>query len=120
MDEPPWVRRLLFNAMGLAIPALFIGGLYYAVPHTRVEPRNAAWAGLFAALVFLFMQKAFEFYLSNFPSYTVIYGAFATVPIFLLWLYLSWAVILLGALVAATLPQFRDGMTADQSGRSSA
>jgi membrane protein len=120
VDEPPWVRRLLFNAMGLAIPALFIGGLYYAVPHTRVEPRNAAWAGLFAALVFLLMQKAFEFYLSNFPSYTVIYGAFATVPIFLLWLYLSWAVILLGALVAATLPQFRDGMTADQSGRSSA
>lgn len=107
VDEPPWLRRFLFNAMGLAIPALFIGGLYYAVPYTRVEARDAAWAGLFAALGFLLMQKAFEFYLSHFPSYTVIYGAFATVPIFLLWLYLSWAVVLLGALVAATLSEFR-------------
>lgn len=108
VDEPPWLRRLFFNAMGLAVPALFIGGLYYAVPYTRVEPRDAAWAGLFAALGFLLMQKAFEFYLSHFPSYTVIYGAFATVPIFLLWLYLSWAVVLVGALVAATLPEFRN------------
>lgn len=107
VDEPPWLRRLLFNAMGLIIPALFIGGLYYAVPFTRVAKRDAAWAGLVAALGFMVMQKAFELYLANFPSYTVVYGAFATVPIFLLWLYLSWAVILLGALVAATLPEFR-------------
>jgi len=107
IDEPPWLRRFLFDAMGLAIPSLFIGGLYYAVPNTRVEPRDAAWAGLMAALGFLLMQKAFEFYLAHFPSYTAIYGAFATVPIFLLWLYLSWAVLLLGALVAATLPEFR-------------
>lgn len=120
VDEPPWLRRFLFNAMGLAVPALFIGGLYYAVPYTRVESRDAAWAGLFAALGFLLMQKAFAFYLSHFPSYTVIYGAFATVPIFLLWLYLSWAVILLGALVAATLPEFRSGGVYAQSGRSSA
>ncbi|WP_301100449.1 YhjD/YihY/BrkB family envelope integrity protein [Propionivibrio sp.] len=46
-------------------------------------------------------------YLARFPSFTLIYGTFATVPIFLLWLYLSWAVVLLGALVAATLPEFR-------------
>ena len=53
------------------------------------------------------MQKAFGFYLAHFPSYTLVYGAFATVPIFLVWLYLSWAVVLLGALVASTLPEFR-------------
>lgn len=53
------------------------------------------------------MQKAFELYLSNFPSYTAVYGAFATLPLFLLWLYLSWAVVLVGALVAATLREFR-------------
>jgi membrane protein len=59
-----------------------------------------------AALGFLLLQNAFELYLAYFPSYKAIYGAFATVPIFLLWVYLSWAVILLGALVAATLPEF--------------
>jgi membrane protein len=55
------------------------------------------------------MQKAFGFYLASFPSFALVYGAFATLPIFLLWLYLSWAVVLLGALVAATLPEFRRG-----------
>ena len=55
------------------------------------------------------VQQAFELYLSNFPSYTAVYGAFATLPMFLVWLYLSWAVVLIGALVAATLPEFRSG-----------
>ncbi len=107
VDESPWLRRFLFQLVGLAISALFIGGLYYAVPYTRVELRDAGWAGLFAACGFLLMRRAFELYLSHFPSYEMIYGAFAAVPIFLLWLYLSWAVLLLGALVAATLPEFR-------------
>ena len=107
VHEPPWLSRLLFKAMGLAVAAFFFGGLYHSVPNTRVAVRDAAWAGGVAAFGFLFMQKAFELYLEHFPSYTVVYGAFAAVPIFLLWLYLSWAVVLLGALVAATLPEFR-------------
>ncbi len=108
VNEPPWLRSLLFKAIALAVAALFFAGLYFTVPNARVAPRDALWAGLFAALGFLLMQKGFGFYLSNFPSYTVLYGAFATVPIFLVWLYLSWAVVLFGALVAATLPRFRN------------
>lgn len=107
LDEPPWLRRLLFKALGLMVASLFLGGLYHALPNTRVAPRDAACAGLVAALGFLMMQKGFELYLSNFPSYAAVYGAFATLPLFLLWLYLSWAVVLVGALVAATLPEFR-------------
>src|SRR3546814_8031341 len=53
------------------------------------------------------MRAGFAYYLTRFPSYTVIYGAFATLPIFLLWIYLSWLAILLGATVAATLPALR-------------
>ena len=68
---------------------------------------DALVAGLFAACGFLLMQKGFELYLAYFPSITLVYGAFATVPIFLLWLYLSWATVLLGALVAATLLERR-------------
>lgn len=109
VDEPPWFRRLLLKTMGVGLLALFLGGLYYYVPNLRVRLRDAAWAGLLAALGFSLMQRAFELYLSNFPSYKVVYGALATLPIFLIWLYLSWAMVLLGALVAATLPQFRRG-----------
>ncbi len=107
VDEPSWLRNLLFKVTGVSVAAVFFAGLYFAVPNARVASRDALMAGLFAALGFLLMQKAFGFYLSRFPSFTLVYGAFATVPIFLLWLYLSWAVVLLGALVAVTLPEFR-------------
>ena len=107
VDEWSWVRNLLFKAMGLSVASMFFGGLYFAVPNARVVASDALWAGLFAALGFMLMQKAFGFYLSLFPTFALVYGAFATVPIFLLWLYLSWAVVLLGALVAVTLPEFR-------------
>ncbi|HPT49184.1 MAG TPA: YihY family inner membrane protein [Accumulibacter sp.] len=115
LDEPPWVRQLLLKILGLSVAGLFLGGLYYALPNTRVAPRDALWAGLFASVIFLMMQKAFELYLSNVPSYTAVYGAFATVPLFLLWLYLSWAVVLLGALVAATLPEYRRSADPDRT-----
>ena len=111
VDEQAWLHDLLFKATGLFIAALFFAGLYFAVPNARVAPRDALWAGLFAAGGFLLMQKAFGFYLAHFPSYTLVYGAFATVPIFLVWLYTSWAVVLLGALVASTLPEFRSTRT---------
>ncbi len=107
VHEPPWLSRFLFKVLGLAVAAFFFAGIYHWVPNTRVAVRDAAWAGVVAAFGFLLMQKGFALYLQHFPSYTVVYGALATVPIFLLWLYLSWAVVMSGALVAATLPEFR-------------
>ncbi|MCM8613092.1 YihY family inner membrane protein [Accumulibacter sp.] len=106
LHEPWWLGRLLFRALGLMIAGLFLGGLYHALPNTRVAARDAACAGIVATVGFIILQQGFELYLARFPSYTAVYGAFATVPVFLLWLYLSWAVVLLGALVAATLPEF--------------
>lgn len=105
--EQQWLHSLLSKATGVLVAALFFAGLYYAVPNAKVGLGNALSGGFFAAFGFLLMQKGFELYLSWFPSITLVYGAFATVPIFLLWLYLSWAVILLGALVAVTLPEFQ-------------
>jgi membrane protein len=66
---------------------------------------DALVAGVFAAVGLLIMQRLFGLYLVHFPSYTLVYGAFAAVPILLVWLYLSWIVILLGAVVAAVLPE---------------
>ena len=77
------------------------------MPNVKVRFRDAACGGFFAALAFLGMQKGFAAYIGMVPTFSLLYGAFAVVPIFLLWLYLSWAMVLLGALVAATLPEFR-------------
>ncbi len=105
--EQKWLHSLLSKATMVSVSAVFFAGLYYAVPNARVKASHALAAGFFAAFGFLVMQKGFELYLAYFPSITLVYGAFATVPIFLLWLYLSWAMVLLGALFAATLREFR-------------
>ena len=110
--EQRWLHGLLSKATLVSVSALFFSGLYYFVPNVRVRASDALLAGLFAAFGFLLMQKGFELYLAYFPSITLVYGAFAAVPIFLLWLYLSWAMVLLGALVAATLLERRPAETA--------
>ena len=107
--EQQWLHKLLSKATGVFVAAIFFAGLYLVVPAKRVRFCDAVAGGSFASLGFLLMQKGFELYLSCFPSMTLVYGAFATVPIFLLWLYLSWAMVLVGALFAATLAEFRGG-----------
>lgn len=81
--------------------------LYYIVPNCTVYLRDAMIGAGITAILFETMKMGFTFYITQFPSYTVIYGTFAAIPLFLLWIYLSWLVILLGAVIAALIPQIR-------------
>ncbi len=78
--------------------------LYIAVPNRFVDWRDAACGGLLAATAFEIAKRIFVVFLTKFPTYTIIYGALAAMPIFLLWLYLSWLITLMGAVLAAALP----------------
>ncbi len=89
-------------ATGLGFTALFI-----AVPNRKVLWKDGLAGGFGTAIVLEIMRIGFAYYLTRFPSYTVIYGAFATLPIFLLWLYMSWLAVLIGATVASILPDLR-------------
>lgn len=80
--------------------------LYYVVPARSVDVRHAAIGGLVAGLLFELAKRGFAFYVSRVPTYTMVYGTFATFPIFLIWIYLSWLVTVLGAVVTAALPDF--------------
>jgi membrane protein len=80
--------------------------LYYVVPNRAVKLRHALVGGLVAAFVFEFMKRGFAIYVAKIPTYTLIYGAFAVIPILLLWIYFSWVVIVTGALIAALAPDF--------------
>lgn len=80
--------------------------LYYVVPNRAVRLRHALLGGFVAALAFEIMKRGFALYVAKFPTYTLVYGAFAVIPVFLLWIYFSWVVIVIGALIAALAPDF--------------
>ncbi|HEY5322859.1 MAG TPA: YihY family inner membrane protein [Caldimonas sp.] len=85
---------------------IVLGGaaLFHYVPNTHVRWRHALAGGLFVALGIAGAKRLLALYFSTVPTYSMIYGAFATVPIFLIWIYLSWVVVLLGAVIAAYAP----------------
>lgn len=104
VDEPRWVRIAFSETLPLTFLVLLFSLLYWALPNRPVSRWHAGISGFLAALAFVGMQWLFALYIVKLPTYALIYGAFAVVPIFLLWLYLSWSVILIGALMTAELP----------------
>jgi membrane protein len=98
--------------IGPLLPVLLEAGafalLYLVVPNRPVRRWDAITGGLAAALLFEVLKRGFALYLLYFPSYQVIYGAISAVPIFLVWMYSCWAVVLFGAEVAAALPEWRE------------
>jgi membrane protein len=96
---------------GAALPLTVLAFtlLYVFVPNCRVEWRDAIVGGVAAAIAFEIAKRGFGFYIRRMPSYTAVYGAFAVVPLFLLWMYLSWFITLAGAMIASALPAIRTG-----------
>lgn len=80
--------------------------IYTIVPNKKVRIRHSAAGALVAAIFFTLGKKTFVWYITTFPSYQLIYGAMATLPLMLLWIQLSWLFVLLGAQLAALLEEF--------------
>jgi membrane protein len=84
-----------------------ISAMYHYVPNTPVAWRHAVMGGLFVAAGMEIARRTLGWYLAHMTSYSSVYGAFATLPIFLLWIYLGWVIVLLGAVIAAYAPSLR-------------
>lgn len=100
-NEPQWVKEILLKGLALVIMCAFFAFLYYAVPNAKVKPGQALLGGILATAGITGIQRLFELYVIKFPTYAVVYGAFAALPIFLLWIYLCWVVVLVVALIVA-------------------
>ena len=107
VDEPYWVNNIVVRGLlPFAFMSALFGVLYWGVPNRQVNPWHAAFGGAMAALGFAGLQKLFTLYIAaGFALNAVVYGAFSAFPVFLVWLYASWSVILIGALLVAELPQ---------------
>ncbi|HQR52000.1 MAG TPA: YihY family inner membrane protein [Burkholderiales bacterium] len=110
----PGVQGLLLQRLPLLLTIVALTFIYAAVPNRQVALRDALVGGVLAAVVFEVVKFGFTRYLTLFPTYTLIYGTFASLPVFLLWIYLSWLIVLIGAVVAAVLPDWRAGALAGQ------
>jgi membrane protein len=90
--------------------------LYITIPNAPVRLRHALTGGLVAAVLFEALKTGFAVYIDNADNFRVIYGALAAIPIFLMWLYSSWTVILIGAEVTAVVPEWREALARSRSG----
>ena len=98
-------QRLLSLTPVLA-SALAFSLMYAVIPNVRVRVVHALVGGMVAALLFEAAKHGFAYYITSFPTYEAIYGALAAIPIFLVWLYLSWTIVLIGAEVTHCLRSF--------------
>jgi membrane protein len=97
------------TSAALPLTALAFTMLYVFLPNCRVEWRDAVIGGVAAAVAFELAKRGFGYYVRRIPTYTAVYGAFAAVPLFLLWMYLCWFIALAGAMIASALPAIRIG-----------
>lgn len=93
------------HVVAVAITALGFALLYGLMPSRRVRLRPAALGGAFAALSFEAAKQLFGVYIARVPAYQLVYGALAVLPLFLIWIYVSWVVVLVGAALTATLAE---------------
>lgn len=107
VDESYWVNTFVTrDLLPFAFTTALFGLLYWGVPNKPVRAWHAGFGGAIAALGFAILQKLFTLYISaGFTLNALVYGAFSAVPVFLVWLYASWSVILIGALLVAELPR---------------
>lgn len=100
------LKAHLLALLPFLIQWLVLTAAYTLIPNRRVRVRDAALGALLAALAFEALKRLFAAYASNGANYQQVYGALAIVPIFVLWIYLSWALVLIGASLTASLTAF--------------
>jgi membrane protein len=110
VDALPGGVQFLLDVIQFLLLAAGMAALYRFVPNTPVRWAHAWAGGVFVSVGFELAKRVLVWYLAKVPTYSVLYGAFATVPILLIWIYTAWVIVLLGAVIAAYLPSLLSGV----------
>ena len=102
--------KVLLDVVEFIVIATSLAAMYRFVPNTQVRWTHALLGGVFAASGLELAKRVLAWYLAQVPTISAVYGAFATVPILLIWIYVAWVIVLLGAVVAAYLPSLQSGV----------
>ncbi len=103
--------NFFLNVLQFFLVAFGMAAMYRYVPNIYVKWSHAWVGGFFVAVGIGVAKNILGFYLSKVPTYSLIYGAFATLPILLVWIYVAWIVVLMGAVIAAYLPSLLAGIS---------
>lgn len=103
----PGTQKLVLGVLPVLMSALAFSLTYIAIPNTRVPIRHGIIGGFTAALLFDLARQSMTLFIAFFPSYHLVYGAFAAVPIFLVWVLVSWFILLFGAEIVQALTHFK-------------
>lgn len=112
-------RAFLLGALAVAFEYLAFLMLYRVVPNYPVKLKHALTGALVAVLLFEITKRGFGHFIVSFSAYRKIYGALAALPVFLVWIFLSWTITLLGAIITAVLPDWRTAPACAVGGRKS-
>ncbi|MDE2418725.1 MAG: YihY family inner membrane protein [Burkholderiales bacterium] len=107
---------LILEVLQFLLVAGGMAAMFHYVPNTHVGWGHAWMGGLFVSGCMEVAKKLLAVYLSKVPTYSVVYGAFATVPILLVWIYLAWIIVLLGAALTAYVPSLLAGLPRRRGG----
>lgn len=99
-------RTMLLSVVPVLTSLIAFVILYVMMPNRVVKVRHAIWGALVAAILFEVAKRGFAAYITAFPSYEAIYGALAAIPIMLLWIFVSWNIVLIGAELTASIEEF--------------
>lgn len=102
-----WLNTLGMKMLPCFLTFVVFTLLFTAVPCTKVNFTHAVIGALFAALVQELLRQFFTYYIMNFTSYTLIYGAVAALPLLMVWTYINWYIVLLGAEISASLSSYK-------------
>jgi len=95
--------NFLYELLPLLFSLVAFFGLYLLVPNIRVKVSHALFGAFIGTSLFEISKNIFAYYITEFPSYHVIYGTLAAVPILFVWIYLCWLIVLIGAEITASL-----------------